>query len=92
MEFEFLKSKKEIPDQKDVKKMMDEADKTIAKNQKEKEEFSKMLETMLINSWMAGERTASVQGTKKDKMFLMILIDTAVSGIAAGAVVLYLFL
>lgn len=89
---QFLQRQKDIPGEKDIEKLMEQSDEEIYENDQEKKQFSKMIHTLLVNSYMSGQKTAEVQGTKKDKMFLMILIDTAMSGVAAGAIVLYLFM
>lgn len=89
---QFLQKQKDIPSQKDMEKLMEQSDEDIYENDQEKKQFSKMIHTLLVNSYMSGQKTAEVQGTKKDKMFLMILIDTAMSGVAAGAIILYLFM
>lgn len=87
-----FKKKKSVPDQKEIENLMEESEDEIAKTKREKEQFSKMIHSMLVNSYMSGHKTAEIQGTKKDKLFLMVIIDSALSAIATGAIVLYLFL
>lgn len=87
-----FQKQKEVPEKKDVERMIDQADETIADNDEEKEQFAKMVEAAMMNSWLAGEKTASIQGTKRDKMFLMMIINSGMTVMVVGLLAYQMFM
>lgn len=84
-----FQKQKQVPDKEDMEEELENHN--IPESEKQKEEFAKMLETMLVNSFMAGKKTASIQGTKRDKMFLMMIINSGMTVMAVVLIALQMF-
>jgi len=46
-----------------------------------KKEMSRALEMLFMQSFMAGEKNAEIQGTKRDKLFMLVMINLIMTGL-----------
>lgn len=58
------------PDRENVENLLEKAD------VEKKKELARIIEMMFLQSFQAGEKSASIQGTKRDKVYLLTMINT----------------
>lgn len=73
------------PERKNVERLLNKA------NVEKKKELARIIEMMFLQSFQAGEKAASIQGTKRDKVYLLTMVNTVATVMLIVLFVLFQF-